>query len=260
MRTAVTILGGSGASTGTGQGCSGYLVTSGEVSIVLDLGPGTLQELRKHTDFRTLDAVVLSHLHIDHMLDVLALWFALAYNPVRPNRTVPLYLPPGGFDQILRIAAGFVIDEPPETFFSRTFDLREYDPSSPLPIGDMSLTFAATVHYIPCWAIRVSTTFGDIGYTADTGPSADLTSIVHDVQVLIAEASTPPGMAPTMSEDVRGHLTAMEALALAESGHAGQLILTHMYEEEDPAATVDIVRAKATMPVFRAVPGLKVTA
>ena len=96
MSNTVTVLGGSAASVGVGQGCAGYLARFGETRIVLDLGPGTLQELRKHTDFRALDAVVISHLHVDHMLDVVSMRFSLAYNPVKPEQRTPLWLPPGG--------------------------------------------------------------------------------------------------------------------------------------------------------------------
>lgn len=92
--TRLTILGGSAAGVGTGQGCTGYLVQSDSTSIVLDLGPNTLLELRKHTDFRRLDGIVISHLHMDHVLDLFAMRFALAYNPERPPRPIPLWLPP----------------------------------------------------------------------------------------------------------------------------------------------------------------------
>ncbi len=92
----LTILGGSAASPNTGMGGSGLLVESGRTRLVLDLGPGTLQELRRHTDFRTLDAVVISHMHVDHVLDLLSLRHALAYNPIPAPVPVPVYLPPGG--------------------------------------------------------------------------------------------------------------------------------------------------------------------
>jgi ribonuclease BN (tRNA processing enzyme) len=69
----LVVLGGSAASPNAGAGCSGYLVQHGDDNVVLDLGPGTLPELRRHTDYRTLRAVVISHLHPDHTLDLVAL-------------------------------------------------------------------------------------------------------------------------------------------------------------------------------------------
>src|SRR5215213_12027870 len=81
-RMELTVLGGSAAGPNPGQGCSGCLIESGATQVVVDLGPGTFTELRRHVDYRSIDGVVLSHGHLDHFLDVLTLRYALAYNPV----------------------------------------------------------------------------------------------------------------------------------------------------------------------------------
>ena len=142
--------------------------------LVLDLGPGTLQELRRHTDFRTLDAVIVSHMHVDHVLDLLALRHALAYNPLPAPAPVPVWLPPGGAELLAQATAPFdACDEPGR--FAATVKVAEYDPARPLTIGDVVVTFAPAVHYIPAWAIRVQPSAGSaLGYTGDTGPAAAL--------------------------------------------------------------------------------------
>jgi ribonuclease BN (tRNA processing enzyme) len=225
----LTVLGGSAASPNTGMGCAGFLVQSGRTQIVLDLGPGTLQELRRHADFRVLDAVVISHMHIDHVLDLLALRQALAYNPVRAAHPIPVWLPPGGSAHLAQAAAPFdACDEPGR--FSSTVHVRDYDPTRPLPIGDFTLTFAPTVHYLPAWAMRVQGPGADdLGYTGDTGPAAALTAFFAEVGILIAEATRlEPGDEPFAA---RGSLTAAEAGALATAAGATNLLLTHMWEE-----------------------------
>jgi ribonuclease BN (tRNA processing enzyme) len=230
----LTILGGSAASPNTGMGCSGLLVQNGETRIVLDLGPGTLPELRKHADFRTLDAVIISHMHVDHVLDLLALRHALAYNPISAPAPVPVWLPPGGAAFLAEATAPFdACDEPGR--FAATVDVAEYDPAQPLIIGDLVLTFAPSVHYIPAWAMRVHGDGAtDLGYTGDTGPTADLAEFFAGVGVLVAEATLlEPGNAPIAE---RGSLTAAEAGELAAAAGAKTLILTHMWEERDFAA------------------------
>ena len=77
----VTVLGGSAAGPSAGAGCSGYLIQDGDSAIVIDLGPGTLIELKKHVDPRRLDGIVLSHVHLDHTLDIGALRYSLKYSP-----------------------------------------------------------------------------------------------------------------------------------------------------------------------------------
>ncbi len=136
------------------MGCAGLLLQTDRTRLVLDLGPGTLQELRRHTDFRTLDAVIVSHMHVDHVLDLLALRHALAYNPLPAPAPVPVWLPPGGAELLAQATAPFdACDEPGR--FAATVKVAEYDPARPLTIGDVVVTFAPAVHYIPAWAIRV---------------------------------------------------------------------------------------------------------
>lgn len=254
----LTVLGGSAASVGTGQGCSGYLVEVGETTIVLDLGPNTLLELRKHTDFRALDGIVISHLHMDHVLDLFALRFALAYNPIRPKQPTPLFLPPGGLTFMEKAAALWsdaAVSENPDFF--HVFQMTEYDPSQPLVIRDVSLSFAPTAHPIPCWAIRVNTPGedDDLFYTADTGSDGDLDAIADGAAVIIADAAALEEEA----EAFRGvHLTARQAAALAERAGARHLVMAHQYEENDPAEKVTSVRDVFTGRISLATPGTTV--
>ncbi len=253
----LTVLGGGAASPNAGMGCAGFLVQTAATRLVLDLGPGTLQELRRHTDFRTLDAVIISHMHVDHVLDLLALRHALAYNPTPPPRPVPIWLPPGGFDMLTRASAPFDACDRPGRF-SEMVAVAEYDPARPLPIGDAIVTFVPTVHYIPAWAIRVhSSGVADLGYTGDTGPLAPLAGFFAGVGVLISEATLlEPGDRP-VSE--RGSLTAREAGILAESAGAETLILTHMWEEHGFAAYREQAAGVFSGQIELATPGLSVS-
>ena len=230
MQMKVTVLGGSAAGGNTGAGCSGYLAQTDGASFVLDFGPGILLELRKHADFRSLDAIVISHLHLDHTLDLGALRFALAYNPVKTDRRIPLWMPPGGRAFLDAFGAAFAESPDEHDFFTRVFDIAEYDPSGTITIGDAHVTFARTVHYIPCWAMRVHAgNEGDFFYTADTGPAADLVAFARGCRVIAAESGTLDGAGETFEE--RGHLTPNEAGSLATAIGAGTLILTHLWEE-----------------------------
>ena len=227
----LTVLGGSAAGPNAGQGCSGYLVEAGDTRVVLDLGPGTLPELRRHTDFRTLAGIVISHLHLDHVLDLLALRFALAYNPRPAPSLVPLWLPPGGMEFLLRAAQAFAESDDSEQYFSSVFRCAEYDPGQTLIVRDARLSFAPTVHFVPCWAVRLEERHGGraLAYTADTGPAADLVDFVSAADVLVAEANfLEPAEQPP---EARGHLTPVEAADLARRAQVSTLVLTHLWQE-----------------------------
>jgi ribonuclease BN (tRNA processing enzyme) len=221
------VLGGASAGPNAGQGCSGYLVEEGDTQVVLDLGPDTLLELRRHTDFRTLDAVVLTHLHIDHMADVIALCWALAHNPVRPPGPMPLWLPPGGSAMFAALAEVFQTHSDAGDAFERAFTAREYHPDAPLSIGSLTLTFISTKHYLPCWAIRVSGPTGrDLVYSGDAGPGSGLEQFAADAYALVAESM--------LLERINGQYggsTAAEAAQVAVDAGVEVLVITHLWEE-----------------------------
>lgn len=253
----LTTLGGSAAGVGTGQGCSGYLVQTGATSIVLDLGPNTLLELRKHADFRRLDGIVISHLHLDHVLDLFALRFALAYNPQPAPRPVPLYLPPDGLEFMHKGAELFATDPKEiDTWYDSAFSMHEYDPALPLTIGDMELTFAPTAHVIPCWAIRVHSAddSGDLFYTGDTGVDGKLEDIARGASVVIAESAARPG---TDIERIRElHLAPEHAASIAANAGANHLVLTHIWEEFGPDSFIEAAREHFDGRITLATPGV----
>ena len=224
----LTVLGGSAAGGNPGQACSGYLVESGGTAIALDLGAGTLPVLRSVTDAAALDAIVISHVHLDHLLDLLAMRYFLAYSPDRTGRRVPLWMPPGGLGFLDRLAVALESDGEGDPYFS-TFDAREYAPAEELRIGGLIVRFTPTVHYVPTWAMRVSDATSSVVYTADTGPAANLAGFASAADVLVTEAAADvPGDEPW---EERGHLTPEEAGALARDAGAPRLLLSHLWRQ-----------------------------
>lgn len=252
------VLGGAAAGGNPGQGCSGYLVESGDTAVVLDLGAGTLPVLRQHCDPRALDGIVISHLHLDHVLDLLALRYYLAYAPGVTATRIPLWLPPGGLAFMGRLAVALEDDGESDDYFGDVFIMDEYDPHKSLGIGDLSIAFAPTVHYAPCWAMRITSSSSgqSIGYSADTGPSAQLQSLTEGCSVVIAEASVT--VEGTESWAQRGHLTPEEAGEIAAQAKASTLVLTHLWSAFDPEMFVRRAQSRTTATVVQARPGLTI--
>src|SRR5579875_1707271 len=92
----VTVLGGAAACPNPGQGCSSYLIEHGSSSLLLDCGPDTLSTLRQATDYRSIDAIIISHTHADHTLDLIPYRYGLRYEPAGERHRIPLWLPPDG--------------------------------------------------------------------------------------------------------------------------------------------------------------------
>ncbi|MDI3339752.1 MAG: MBL fold metallo-hydrolase [Sphaerobacter sp.] len=251
----VLVLGGSAASPNPGQGCAGYLVTHGSTTILLDCGPGTLPVLRAATDVRAIDAIIISHMHADHMLDLVPLRYGLKYGPGATAYRLPLWLPPDGREMLERLAAALAIGREAVTdFFESVFALAAYDPASPLRIGDLTIRFQPTQHPVPCWAMRIEAEGQSLVYLADTGPEAELARFAEGADLVICEATLA---SPELGSTV-GHLTPQQAGALAAEAGARSLLLTHYWVELGP----DRLRADAADafggPVLVAEPYLRI--
>lgn len=226
----VTILGSAAAGANAGSGCTGYLVRAGGTTVLIDCGPGTVPELKRWIDVRDLDAIVISHMHLDHILDLVTLRGAYRYAPEPFEGRIPLWLPPGGAEILDGLAAPLDLDHHSPLFFDQVFATQEYNPIDSLQVGSVSIDFAPAQHSMPAWAMRIARTGseGAIGITGDTGPVTRLTAFLQGVETLVCEATL---LESEVSPIDRGHLTAQEAGRMAQTCRAGRLILTHTWDE-----------------------------
>ena len=211
----------------------------GDTAVVIDCGNGVFSKLRMFRDYVDVDAVVLSHLHADHMLDLVPFSYALTYaprqqpvpvdrwpgtdNPAHPQ----LHAPPGARDTFRRLTGIWG----PEELIENAFDLREYKEEDELEIGPLGVSFQAVPHFVDTYAMRLTTTNGGgtLVYGADCSPTEALTRFAADSDLLVMEATLPR---PERTGK-RGHLTPREAGEHARGAHAGRLVLTHISDELD---------------------------
>ncbi|HWI74670.1 MAG TPA: MBL fold metallo-hydrolase, partial [Baekduia sp.] len=144
------VLGFAGAAPLQGA-CSSYVVATERTTVLLDCGPGTLERLWRRELLGTLDAIVISHMHVDHVLDLLPLSGEVV-GALLDGRRPALYVPRGDGPRVLAgMEAAFRRDgaAPAESRFARAFEIMEYDAADTLALGDLTLTFAATAHPQP---------------------------------------------------------------------------------------------------------------
>ena len=222
----LTVLGCSGTFAGPGGACSGYLVRGGGVAVGVDLGAGTLANLQRHLPVRGLDAVVLTHEHPDHWLDLPLLRNALRYVLGQPDRALPVYGTAG-----TRALAATVIGE-----LAPTLDWHTVDAAATVEVGGLRLRFSATDHPVETLAVRVDGGGRSLLYSADTGAGWAPGSVGARVGTFLCEAALAPE-----EEGSFQHLSAAQAGALAAEIGAGRLVLTHLV----PGADVPAQRARA---------------
>jgi ribonuclease BN (tRNA processing enzyme) len=233
MSMRLTIIGGAAAWPNAGQGCSAYLLRSAQTQILMDCGPDTLQELRRHVDYLALDAIVISHCHADHFLDLAPYRYGLVYGAVRPRRPIPLWMPPGGIATLNAVASALGGDiESPGDFWSKAFDVREYAPAERLELGDLRIAFERTQHPVPCYAMRVVDDAGaSLFFSADTGDAMSLVGLARDADLALVEATTRGD--DTTPPERRVHLTPRQAGEFATAARVRTLVLTHLWSERD---------------------------
>src|SRR3712207_2411326 len=196
----VTVLGKSPSYTDAGGACSGYLVEEDGTVVLLDCGNGVFGKLRRFVDYVDVDAVVISHLHADHFLDLVPYSYGLRYaprqqpvpvdrwpgtdNPARPI----LYAPEGATEVFRRVVGAWG----PEDLIEGAFDLREYRVDDRLEIGSLRVRFHEVPHFAPnTSAVEFSSANGGgrITYGADHRPTDELVEFARDTDLLLIEAT-----------------------------------------------------------------------
>jgi ribonuclease BN (tRNA processing enzyme) len=222
----LTILGKSPSWQDAGGACSGYLVESDGTRVLLDCGSGVFGKLREVCDYHAVDAVVISHFHGDHVLDLVPYGSALVYGPRRGLRP-RLLAPPGGREAFRRLSAAAGMRE---EHMDRAFAIEEYDPAATVEVGALRVRFQPVPHYMPANAIDVAGDGGRLTYSADTSPSDDLCAFARATDLLLIEATLPHS---EDDEEPRGHMSPAEAGDHGRRAGARRLVLTHLSDELD---------------------------
>lgn len=242
----LTILGSSGTYPAPSNPASGYLIEAGGTRVWCEAGPGTFAALTRILDLELLDAVVVSHRHPDHCMDLVSAYHAFAYGPFS-RRGIPLYAPDEVFAALLSL-----LGQDTDGRFARVFDLHTVGDFDEIAIGELRVSFAEADHPVPTVASRWSAGRRVLAYSADTGPKGDWPRLVRDANLFLCEASLgadpPPGAAPH-------HLEAGEAGRIARDQGARRLMLTHVPPHIDPRAAVLAAERTFDRPVALAVPG-----
>lgn len=236
----ITVLGKSPAWQDAGGACSGYLVEVADTRVLLDCGNGVFAKLRERCDYTDVDAVVISHVHADHFIDLIPYAYALlltprqqpvpvaghpgTHDPARPR----LIVPPGAREVFRRVVGAWG----DEHLIERAFAVEDYDGDSEVELGPLRTTFTEVPHFILTFAVNLTPADGAGGratYGADCRPCEELVTAARDTDLLFVEATLPRAE----RTGIRGHLTPSEAGDHARRAGARRVVLTHISDELD---------------------------
>jgi ribonuclease BN (tRNA processing enzyme) len=243
----LTVLGCAGSFPGPESACSAYLVEAEGFRLLIDFGSGSMSALQRYSDMNTVDAIILSHLHGDHMLDACTYVVVRRYDPTGPKPPVPVYAPLGAAE---RIASAY---SPDNEAMDDVYTFYGLQPGT-FPIGPFSVTVDRVNHPVETYGVRIEHGGKVLTYSADTAPCEALLRLATGADLFLCEASyldgadNPPGL----------HLTGGEAGEAATKADVGRLLLTHLIPAWfSEASIVDAASAAYTGPVEVVRPGAR---
>lgn len=231
MPRQLNVLGCQAAYPTHGNPCSGFLLNWDGVDIVLDLGYGTLEQLLSHRPNGRVDAIVITHDHPDHWLDLHGLFRLLHYgaDPDQQFNKTALYCPASVVSQMTNLE--------PDVSIHGVFDVHTLYDRCSYTVGPFTLSGLLLPHYVPNIGVRLEAVSQGsapfvLAYTGDTGPTPLLAELGKNADLFIVEATDRVGELAKKAQD-RKLMTSSEAGFWAAKSNARRLLLTHFWPGND---------------------------
>src|SRR6201994_2844629 len=221
----LTIIGCSGSFPGPESPASSYLLEAEGFRLLLDLGNGALGVLQRHAGLYEIDAVALSHLHVDHCIDMASYWVARRSAPGGPQPSLPVYAPDRAAE---RLTLAYGLEADPGPGMTDAFTFHTLAPGT-RPIGPFRVTTARMAHPVETYGFRIEHGGRVLAYSADTGPADALVDLARGADLLLSEATflEEPDLPPDL------HLTGRQAGEHAARAGVRHLALTHISPDTD---------------------------
>jgi ribonuclease BN (tRNA processing enzyme) len=243
------VVGAHGTWPSAGGATSGFLVRHDGYAILLDMGSGTVAKLQEHIGLFDLDAVLISHSHPDHVVDLYTYLFARMFSPERPP-PIPLFVAPKVVERVTPLLA----DDSGDMKLAQGFNVRPIDAGDEVEAGPFRIGVRAMSHSVPTVGVRIEADGAVLAYSADTGPTDELTPLARDAGVLIADASWQEDGADDRPPI---HMTAREAGHAAATAGSEALILAHLRPYLDRERSLREASEPFTGPIQVATEGLR---
>lgn len=234
----LTIVGCSGSFAGPQSPASCYLLRAEhdgrEANLLLDLGSGALGALQRHIDPADLDAVMVSHLHPDHCVDLLGLYVTRKYQPSGPlTDPLPVYGPPDTGERMEQAYHGLE-----EGGMNNEFVFHGLVDRQSVTVGPFTVTPFRVNHPVETYGFRVEADGSVLAYSGDTDTCDALTPLFTGADLVLADSAFVDGRDKARDIHLSGSRAAQAAV---DAGGVARLMLTHLPSWNDPT----VCRAQA---------------
>ena len=221
----LTVVGCAGSFPGPDNAASCYLLEAEGFRLVVDMGSGSLSALQRFAPLFGVDAVLLSHLHADHCVDLYSYSVARTFSPAGPQPAIPVYGPARTADRMSYIHG---VDGD-DLGVTKRFSFETLEPGL-LALGPFDVRVVHVNHPVETFAFRFAHAGRSLVYTGDTGETEAVPELAAGADVFLSEAAFLEG--PDLPPDI--HLTARQAGAYASRAGVGRLVLTHLVPGNPP--------------------------
>ncbi|MGP9538931.1 MBL fold metallo-hydrolase [Brachybacterium sp. AOP43-C2-M15] len=251
----VHVIGCSGSFAGPQGAASSYLIEQEDADgrlwrVLMDLGSGAFGPLQSAIDPADLDAVIISHLHPDHYLDLTGLEVFWAYHERDDLGQLPIHAPAPLPDRLSAVLSrdGIV----PDGVDRAPFDYRTLSDGHRFTVGPLEIGTRAVLHPVEAYGFRITGGGSTLAYSGDSDTCESLDELAHGADLFLCEAGYIEGRDDRFSGV---HLTGRRAGECATRAGVGHLALTHIPAWTDPQVPLAEARAVHTGEITMVQPG-----
>jgi len=214
----LTVIGNCGPYPPKDGACSGYLLETEDAKILIECGSGVLSRLQNYCAIEDITHIILSHLHYDHMGDIMVLKYAIEGKRKRGEnlRTIKIFLPNEPAEEFKKIIS------------KDLFDVIEIKNNLKVNISNLNASFAKMSHPIPSYGVRIQKGEKVFVYSGDASYSNFPFSFVKDCDIFLCDSALLAS--EKKSPDVP-HLTSAEVGKIAKDARVKRLLITHFWPE-----------------------------
>lgn len=234
---------------------SAYWLETESGSILLDFAPSAIHRMaEENLDWANLDAVWISHFHLDHCGGLVPFLFGTKYASETQERRKPLKI--FGPKGIRKLVESFdnannygILNQP------FPLEIIEIEPLEKFEIlQGIEAVAISTPHTEESCAIRImGKAERSIVFTSDTGFSKDLSALAKNADLFVLECSF------VKNKPVEKHLELADAIYLIRRANPKRALLTHFYAEWDDVDFADEVEKFApNIEILEAFDGLSI--
>lgn len=229
----LTVLGSGTCSVTPQRSMAAYHLQVGEHALLLDVGAGAIRRmLEAGIDHRRINEILITHLHIDHIADLVPLLWASRYAPGEAARQLPLRIigPPGICEWYANLARAHG-----EWMLNLPFRMVvEEKAQAQWKWRDCRIETLPMYHSVPVNGYRLTRQGRVFVFTGDTGYGENVVRLARKADLLLIECSFPQ----RDDEEMDTHLMPATVGQIASESRARSVLLTHMYPECD---AVDLI-------------------